>query len=270
MVRRLRHGAFFLYLFLLSVFQATMASALTVSEFSSLAFVRRALLNPESPSSVLSYWFGVDYEHHDKYKEDLSSGKGVVDRMDKLWWTGGPEFDNLCQPFAPVIVKGRSRLLNWNDSVDGLMAQLILHDQLSRNVFRGKPEAFANDELALEISIKLTDVVLSSNKVHSSSIRGEFYPPYLIFLTVLLMHSEEKDTHVKCLELLEFAKSNSSEQLADFWDYQLEFELSHKNVIDKFGRYPHRNKSKHRESTLEEITWLADTDNLPEWALSQQ
>ena len=83
-----------------------------------------------------------------------------------------------------------------------------------------------------------------------------------------LMHSESLRDHETCIELLERAKEISP-NLQEWWNYQQEFEMNHKNVIDRFGRYPHRNILMKRESSEEERIWLADTDNLPGWAKSQ-
>jgi uncharacterized protein (DUF924 family) len=138
----------------------------------------------------------------------------------------------------------------------------LLCDQLSRNAFRGTDEAFAYDERAVDVAIELKKSVMNESQC---SLEGEFFPPYFIFMSTALMHSERKDLHEDCISFIHFAKKLSP-QLNNYWDGQLRFELDHKAVIDRFGRYPHRNKYKGRASTPEEQEYLNDKDNLPGWA----
>jgi uncharacterized protein (DUF924 family) len=185
--------------------------------------------------------------------------------MNDLWFTGGEEYDRLCQPLRDTIRAAGKGLLDWNDSVDGLMGQLVLCDQLSRNCFRGTPEAFAYDDRAVSLARQLTDRALSGD----AATQQEFYPPYLCFMVTGLMHSESVENHEKALEVLNHAEATSPEHLKDWWKNQRDFELDHKRVIDRFGRYPHRNCLKGRQSTPEESMWLSDEENLPGWAKSQ-
>jgi uncharacterized protein (DUF924 family) len=82
------------------------------------------------------------------------------------------------------------------------------------------------------------------------------------------MHSESPPDHEAAMNLIAYANSNTPE-LKNVWDSLEKFELGHKEVVDKFGRYPHRNKAHGRQSTPEEQAWLADVDNLPGWAKTQ-
>jgi uncharacterized protein (DUF924 family) len=237
----------------------------TVSDFASKPFIQRALANPNHPQSVLSYFFGVDYrDNAGQYKEELRDGRSIIERMNPIWFGGGPEVDKQCQSFAEVIRQAGTKQLDWNDSVDGLMAQVLLCDQLSRNAFRGTNEAFAYDETAIGIAKTMVDIVFATEPI----LAGEIYPPYYCFMVLPLMHSESTQIHTDAVNFLEFAKEKSP-QLTNFWDSQLKFELEHKSVIDRFGRYPHRNIAKGRMSTPDELEWLADVDNIPLWAKSQ-
>ena len=123
---------------------------LSVSEFASKKFVQKACASPFSPKSVLSFFYGVDYfddKDSDSFKEPLRTG-APMDNMLKLWFEPSDEYDALCREnFAQVVRacgKGELAKLSpeWNDSVDGLMSQVLLTDQLSRNCFRGSEEAF--------------------------------------------------------------------------------------------------------------------------------
>jgi uncharacterized protein (DUF924 family) len=148
------------------------------------------------------------------------------------------------------------------------MATMLLCDQISRQIFRGTTEAFAYDAPALESARTLAQAVLSKDDC-PVDLAGEFYAPYLSFMVVACMHSESIDDHDLALKLLTYAAANTPTDLSGWWKYQTQFELEHKAVVDRFGRYPHRNAVKGRSSTPEELEWLADTENLPGWAKSQ-
>lgn len=247
------------------------------SEFAAQPFVQRCLQETSTPKSVLSFFFGVDYDNEGDVDENLRKG-ACFSTMSDLWYKGGPEYDELCQPFASTIrAAGQGRLQGqeWESTVDGRVAIMILCDQLARNVFRSKPEAFSYDDIAIEVYQDLASIALATQPnadcalVVDGDIKGEIYPPYLSFMIVAAMHSESADDHEKALQLLDFCQASTDASLQHHWEYQRQFELEHKAVIDRFGRYPHRNKAKGRESTPEELAWLADAEVLPAWAKSQ-
>jgi uncharacterized protein (DUF924 family) len=191
--------------------------------------------------------------------------------MTGLWFGGGPEYDELCRPFEDVVRAAGNKELPrdpWATTVDGKMAQLLLCDQISRQLFRGTQEAFAYDVPALENARILAQTVLSKDSC-AVDLTGEFYAPYLSFMVVACMHSESTEDHALAMKLLEYAPANTPADLSGWWEYQMQYEIDHKNVVDRFGRYPHRNAVKGRTSTPEELEWLADTENLPGWAKSQ-
>lgn len=248
------------------------SSALQVGEFASKAFVQRALKNPSTLSAVISFYYGVDYESKNGL-EELQKGS-CIQTMKGLWYGGGPEYDRLCAPFASLVRQaGRGELVepSWQGSVDGVISQLLLCDQLSRNIFRGTPEAFAYDEESLKHARTLTSAVLgtTNNNKDAPTLTGDVYPPYLANMVTALMHSEQVQDHEYAMSLLDYAKQSTPSSLLQIWEETTRFEQEHKDIIDTFGRYPHRNAAKGRESTPEENAWLADVDNLPAWALSQ-
>ena len=243
-------------------------ASMMLNEFASKPFVRQALAKPSKMKSVLTFFFGVDYSDPSDIDNKLRKGKALFE-MQELWYKGGPEYDKLCQPFADTIrAAGKGNLSDWNSSVDGVVAQMVLCDQLSRNVFRGTSEAYAYDSNALDTARILSDS-FSSMSSTDSNLQGEFFPPYLSFVVTALMHSESLSDHDSAISLLKLAKEHCSDDLRQQWDFQESFELEHKAVVDRFGRYPHRNSLHGRECTPEEEEWLADVDNLPKWALSQ-
>jgi uncharacterized protein (DUF924 family) len=226
--------------------------------------------------------------------------------MEAFWYAGGPEYDCLCQPLAATVrAVGQPKQTTlsssssasspssatasnsicsadeWQNTVDGLVAQMILCDQVSRNLFRGTKEAYAYDETARRMARQLTDFLSVSSSSSSSlsssssscshSLTGEFYPAYLYSMVTTFMHSESLADHQSALQLLQLAREQlyTAEHLRGLWSEQEKFELEHKSVIDQFGRYPHRNALYGRTNTAEEEIWLNDKANLPGWARSQ-
>jgi hypothetical protein len=99
----------------------TMASGTAVSKFASKSFIQRALQNPSSPESVLSFFFGVDYSNQTQVESHIRQGH-CLDAMTGLWFGGGPEYDELCKPFRDVVRAAGNKDLPrdpWATTVDG-------------------------------------------------------------------------------------------------------------------------------------------------------
>jgi uncharacterized protein (DUF924 family) len=127
-------------------------------------------------------------------------------------------------------------LWDWRSSPLGSLAEVVLLDQFSRNMFRGQVESFQYDSLAL---------ALAQNAI-SSGFDAELEPEQRVFMYMPFMHSESLVVHQKAVHLFT--------QLG--LEKNLEFELKHKAIIDQFGRYPHRNKILGRASTVQELEFL--------------
>lgn len=153
----------------------------------------------------------------------------------KQHWVKDPEFDTLIkQRFGDTLIAAsKCELFDWRKTAKGRLAEIIVLDQFSRNIHRDTPKAFAQDPLALALAQEAvaigTDTELSDNE------KPFLYMPY--------MHSESKVVHVEAEKLF---RSTGN----------FEFEIKHKAIIDRFGRYPHRNEILERESTEEEIEFL--------------
>ena len=118
----------------------------------------------------------------------------------------------------------------------GRLAEIIVLDQFSRNIYRDRPLAFAYDATALVLAQEAVRV--GADQQVDFEKRSFFYMPY--------MHSESPIIHNRAVEL--FSQPGA--------EFNYEFELKHKAIIDRFGRYPHRNAILGRESTPEEIEFL--------------
>jgi len=163
-----------------------------------------------------------------------------VDTEPRRWWSADPHFDALvAERFGAALRAAEcSELYGWRVEARGRLAEVIVLDQFSRNIYRGTAKAFANDALALALAQEA--VAGGHDRALTSAERTFLYMPF--------MHSESRVIHVESERL--FAS------LEDHGNY--EFELRHKAIIDRFGRYPHRNEVLGRESTPEESAFLQD------------
>jgi len=130
----------------------------------------------------------------------------------------------------------RGELAAWRDTPDGRLAEIIVLDQFSRNLFRDDARAFATDGMAL---------VLAQEAVRAGADRS-IPEARLAFLYMPFMHSESRAIHVEAERLFRHPGLEDNYR----------FELKHKAIIDRFGRYPHRNVVLGRASTPEEIAFL--------------
>ena len=155
-----------------------------------------------------------------------------------MWWTTDSAFDaKIAGRFGKVHTAAiAGELAEWRGVPRGRLAEIIVLDQFSRNLFRGTPRAFVNDPMAL---------VLAQEAVAGAHDRG-LTDQERSFLYMPFMHSESRVIHAQAERL--FASLGL--------DDSYESELRHKAVIDRFGRYPHRNAILGRESTQEELAFL--------------
>lgn len=204
-----------------------------------------------TPSDVLSFWFGSEW--HAGVGMDTAEYLKV---QTKRWFMGGDDMDAQAQQFVPLIrAAAKGELEKWT-SRDGHVARLILLDQLSRNAFRGTEEAFAYDAEAQSVAASLLE----------DPAALDLPAPAALFVATCLMHSEEMALHDSCQAFLEAHIGRSGSSMLRS---QLEKDLpAHTAVLRRFGRYPHRNALRGRQTTAEEAAWLA-SDDCPGWAKSQ-
>ncbi|WP_151194446.1 DUF924 family protein [Cysteiniphilum sp. JM-1] len=158
----------------------------------------------------------------------------------KDWFAKSDALDQSIKDRFLAVHKAASRgeLFTWRETAQGRLAEIIVLDQFSRNIFRNTKEAFAYDSLALVLAQEL--VLLKLDQTLSDSERSFAYLPY--------MHSESKTIHQQALALYTELGNGRS----------LEFEIAHKAIIDRFGRYPHRNAQLGRISSDEEEAFLLE------------
>lgn len=133
----------------------------------------------------------------------------------------------------------RGELFGWRKTSGGRLAEILVLDQFSRNVFRDTPRAFAQDALALVLAQDM--VALGLDRDLPMAQRLFVYIPY--------MHSESALIHQHAVTL--FSQPGL--------EYNLDFERQHQVIIERFGRYPHRNAVLGRASSTEEIAFLTES-----------
>ncbi|MFT5675341.1 MAG: hypothetical protein ACI808_001272 [Paraglaciecola sp.] len=154
------------------------------------------------------------------------------------WWVKDKEFDHLLKTrFLDVYYSAtKSELYSWRSTARGRLAEILVLDQFPRNIFRDTPQAFVSDPLALALS---QEAISAGADAELSAIERSFlYMPF--------MHSESLKIHQVAVAL--YTKNGL--------ESNLKFEIKHKEIIEKFGRYPHRNSILNRQSTPAEIDFL--------------
>ena len=154
------------------------------------------------------------------------------------WWKKDDAFDALLiERFSEVHSRAtRCELYKWRKAPEGRLAEIIVLDQFSRNMFRDSAQAFAHDAMSLTLSQEA--IACGADQALTPVQRSFLYMPF--------MHSESLLIHEVAVEL--FRKNGIQNNL--------DFEFSHKKIIEEFGRYPHRNKVLGRPSTSDEIEFL--------------
>jgi uncharacterized protein (DUF924 family) len=176
--------------------------------------------NTADSQDVLTFWF-----------EEIDTSK---------WWSKDERFDALViERFAALHERASCCLLfEWRRHAEGRLAEIIVLDQLSRNMFRGSPRSFAQDPLAL---------ALAQEAVAAGADR-DLAPVRRTFLYMPFMHSEALTIHDAGIELFrDLGNANT-----------LSFALRHRAIVERFGRYPHRNEILGRPSTRAEREFLEE------------
>ena len=172
------------------------------------------------PQSILHFWF-TELTPKQHFAKDAALDEAIRARFG-----------------ATLEAAAKCELFAWRATPEGRLAEVLVLDQFSRNVYRDTPRAFAQDALALALAQEL--VAIGQDRNLPLAQRSFAYMPY--------MHSESALVHAQAVTL--FAQPGMEDTLR--------FELKHKAIIDRFGRYPHRNTIFGRESTPDELVFLSE------------
>lgn len=175
-------------------------------------------MSDADPGQVLQFWF--------------------AERVRPLWFDSTPEFDAEVRArfLATWEAAARGELDHWAQTPDGAVALAIVLDQFPLNMFRGRPEAFATEAQALAVT-------------RTAIARGDdaqLPDAYKTFLYMPLMHSEDLADQDQSVELYTRADLRDS----------LTWAIHHRELIRRFGRFPHRNEALGRQSSPEERAYL--------------
>ena len=180
---------------------------------------------PAEADAVLGFWFGSD---------NASRAE---------WFRKDVAFDaEIAQRFGALVERAlNGELLEWQDDPRGALARIVLLDQFTRNVFRDTPRAFAGDTLALAAARAL---VAGGQDLSLPPVQRSFV--YLPF-----EHSEDLATQDEGVRLFGALAASAPESTDT-----LSYAQRHRDIIARFGRFPHRNAVLGRESTLQELAFL--------------
>ncbi len=192
----------------------------------------------EATAQILDYWFGP-----------LEGGWPAQDRK-KLWFKADPADDaHMRKAFGPLIADAVAGKLDaWLENPDSTIALVLLADQMTRSTGRGTAEAYAGDPVALAASKKCVD----------SGAHMQLPGAWRMFCYLPLQHSEVLADQDRCVEL--FAKlAEDYPDKAGMLAGPDSYAESHRKLIQRFGRFPHRNALLGRESTEAEAEYLASS-----------
>jgi uncharacterized protein (DUF924 family) len=191
----------------------------------------------ENPATIIEFWFGLD-----------ADDKLTADRQAKLWWSKDEALDaDMRERFGPWLDQAAAhRLDGWAETAAGRLALILLTDQFPRNIHRGTPQSFAYDALARTWC----------KEGLREGVQAKLRPIERVFFYLPLEHSESLADQEQAValfaELLEGVPEAQRETFRGYYD----FAVRHREVISRFGRFPHRNQILGRESTPEELVFL--------------
>jgi uncharacterized protein (DUF924 family) len=180
-----------------------------------------------TPQEVLLFWFGGPAEQGKRHKK---------------WFEKNAEFDRqIRERFLPLYEKAAGgQLAHWKERPADCLALIVLLDQFPRNMFRGAARAFAADPLALE----------AARHAVAQGFDRTLAPVERLFVYLPFEHSERLEDQLSACELME--PLGAFPETADTYRYA----QAHRDIIQRFGRFPHRNAALGRASTAEEIEFL--------------
>ncbi len=190
-----------------------------------------------TPEEILQYWFGAGSEPW-----QAESGKSM------LWFRGGPAVDaEIARRFGEdLAAAGRGERDAWAATPRGLLALIIVLDQFSRNVFRGSAAAFAQDARAQQWAQHALE-------------RGDdrvVRPIERLFLILPFEHAENLAMQERSVALTQQLVDEAPPAQRDMAEGFLRYAIQHRDVIARFGRFPHRNRALGRPTTESEEAYL--------------
>jgi len=191
---------------------------------------------PISHQNILDFWFPPDQAPAFKLAK-------------QSWFSKDDAFDKeITRRFVKIHQTAAvGELDHWMETAEGSLALILLLDQFPRNMFRDSAKAFATDPQAREIARNAIKEGFDKNPAWSSNHRIFFYLPF--------EHSEDLADQKLCLELIKDVPGAMEEQGFHYWAE------AHYRIIERFGRFPHRNQALGRDNTVEETAFLLQSNS---------
>lgn len=188
--------------------------------------------------TILSFWFK---------EQDLSAPQ--IDHRMETWFGADSVFDlEIEKEFVDDVAAAcDGKLDHWAAEPRGRLALILLIDQFRRNIYRNTAEAFSKDQLALKLCVE--GAVQKKDKGLAPIEKVFFYMP--------LQHTESRKVQAKSAKLFNRLAESVSKTYRETFLTVAQFAELHKDIIDQFGRFPHRNTLLNRENTAEENEYLA-------------
>jgi uncharacterized protein (DUF924 family) len=188
--------------------------------------------------AILAFWF----------KEHELSAPQIDRRMD-IWFGEDATFDHeIQQNFSDDVEKAsEGKLEHWADEPRGRLALILLLDQFRRNIYRGSAKAFEKDRAALKLCVE--GAMQKKDRGLTSIQRAFFYMP--------LQHAESRKVQAKSVELYTRLAEAVSPTFQETFLTIAQFAELHRDIVDQYGRFPHRNALLGRTNTPEEDEYLA-------------
>jgi len=189
------------------------------------------------PAEILEFWFG----------DALASAERAKLRA-KLWFSKNDEFDREIESRFGALPESAARgeLDTWRGDASSALALVLVLDQFPRNLFRKSPRSFAFDPLAREVALEA--ISRESDKV--------LHPLQSSFLYLPLEHAEDIELQERSVQLFELLIARAPAGLRDLFESFADYAQRHRDIVRRFGRFPHRNDVLGRPSAPEEVAYL--------------
>ena len=194
----------------------------------------------DTPATIHAFWFGATADEDDE--------PDIVARQSALWWKKQPEVDaEIRLRFAPLVTRAAvGELDDWLGSPRGRLALILLTDQFPRNIWRGQAAAFAFDVLALRWA----------KETIARGLDRDARPIERVFLYLPLEHSEDLADQREAVRLFDALGGEVAAAARPAFAGYLDYARRHLEIIERFGRFPHRNAALGRETSAAEAEFL--------------
>ena len=195
-------------------------------------------MSTETINKIVAFWLGAS----------LDGPEAALARRD-WWYDGGASVDDeIRSRFGALVSRAcKGALSDWQATANGALALIVLLDQFTRNIYRGTPAAYSGDRLAFEIV----------NRVIDRNIDQELHPVARIWLYHPFHHAEDVEEQHKGIALLNGLLQSAPGLWHPYIERSIRGWSRHRDIVARFGRFPHRNQVLGRMSTDKERAFLA-------------